>query len=80
MKPVADMTEGEKDQVRAWIRTWERVGPILEGLRRETIRTADTARAIAAFDGAFETALRDCPPQPYSGLVEQQALFKRAHR
>ncbi len=80
MKPVADMTEQEKAQVRAWIERWEKAGPILEELRRDSIRNAHTSRAIAAFDGAFETAIRDFPPQPSSGLVEQQALFGRARR
>jgi len=77
MKTVARMSEDERAQVRAWIRRWERVGPILERLRRQSIRAADTLKAIAAFDGAFETAVRDCPPKPYSGLVEQQQLFSK---
>jgi len=80
MKPVAQMSEAEKAQVRAWIRTWEEAGPVLEELRRKTIRHADTAKAIAAFDGAFETAVRDVPPKPESGLVEQQELFKLARK
>ena len=33
MKPVAEMTEPEKAQIRAWIRNWEELGPILEQLR-----------------------------------------------
>jgi hypothetical protein len=80
MKPVAEMSDAERAQVRAWFRNWEELGPILENLRRETIRKAETAKAITAFDGAFETAVRDCPPRPFSGLVEQQELFKRARK
>jgi hypothetical protein len=80
MKPVAEMTETEKAQTRAWLRNWETLGPILEEVRRQSIRKAQTAAAIAAFDGAFETALRDLPPKPYSGLVEQQRLFKLARK
>jgi hypothetical protein len=80
MKAVADMTEEEKEQVRAWLRRWERLGPILEELRRKSIREAHTARAIAAFDGAFETAVRDVPPKPYSGLIELQKLLHRVPR
>ena len=78
MKPVAKMTEAEKAQVRAWIRNWQETGPILERLRQESIRKVNTALALPAFDGAFETAIRDRPPKPQSGLIEQQALFKLA--
>ncbi len=80
MKPVAEMSEAEKAQVRAWIRNWEEVGPILERLRWESIRKVETVKAIAAFDGAFETAVRDLPPKQYSGLVELQRLLRRARR
>jgi hypothetical protein len=80
MKTVAEMTEPEKDQVRDWIRRWKEVGPILEQLREQSIREADTPSAIKAFDGLFEAAVRDRPPGPFSGLVEQQRLFKRAVR
>ncbi len=79
MKLVSRMTD-EKTQIRAWIQRWKRVGPILEQLRWKSIRSADTAKAIPAFDGAFEAAIRDLPPKPYSGLIEQQALFRRARK
>jgi len=80
MKSVDQMTAEEKAQVRAWFRRWDAARPVMEELRLEAIRSADTARAIAAFDGAFETAIRDLPPKPYSGLVEQQRLFKLARK
>jgi hypothetical protein len=80
MKPVAEMTEAEKEQVRAWIRNWEKTGPILEELRWKSIREADTLEAIAAFDGAFQTAVRDFPPKAWSGLIEQQRLFQMARK
>jgi hypothetical protein len=49
-------------------------------MRREDIRHADTARSIPTFDGLFEGAVRDFPPKPTSGLVEQQRCFRRAKR
>jgi hypothetical protein len=49
-------------------------------MRRDEIRHADTARSIPAFDGLFEAAVRDCPPQPGSGLVEQQYYFRLAKK
>jgi hypothetical protein len=80
MKPVEQMTEEEKARVRDWLRNWQELGPILEELRRESIRNAETPKAIAAFDGAFETAIRDTPPKPWSGLVAQQELYKLARK
>jgi hypothetical protein len=76
MKTVEQMTVEEKAQIRAWFRKWENARPVMENLRLEAIRSADTAKPIKSFDGAFETAIRDLPPKPYSGLVEQQRLFK----
>lgn len=74
------MTLEEKELTRKWFRNWRELAPLLEDLRREAIRSANTPKAIAAFDGVFETALRDCPPKPYSGLVDQQRLFARARK
>ncbi len=80
MKPVSQMSEEEKEQIRTWIKRWERVGQILERLRWESTRSADTAEAMPAFDGAFGAAIRDLPPKPYSGLMEQQKLFGRGRK
>src|SRR5262249_8604833 len=80
MKTVDQMTPEEKARIRAWFQKWDEVAPIMENLRLEAIRSADTMKAIAAFDGAFETSIRDLPPKPYSGLVEQQRLFKLARK
>ena len=80
MKPVSQMTEAEKAQVRAWIRTWEQAGPILERLRLESLRRIDTAAAIQAFDLAYKSARLHAPRRRSSGLVEQQRLFRRGHK
>jgi hypothetical protein len=80
MKPVAEMTEAEKEQVRTWIRTWETTGPILERLRMESLRTVDTGAAIEAFDLAYKSARLHIAPRPTSGLVEQQRRFKLARK
>ena len=80
MKPVAEMTEQEKAQVRAWIKNWEELGPILEAMRYESLRRVDTAAAIQSFELAYKSARRHCPRRLTSGLVEQQRWFKRGHR
>jgi hypothetical protein len=80
MKPVAEMSEEERAQVRAWIKNWEEVGPLLADERRKSIRRVNTAEAIAAFDLAYKSARLHCPRRETSGLVEQQRWFKRGHR
>ena len=80
MKPVAEMTEQEKTQTRAWIENWRELGPILEEERRKSIRSVNTAVAIASFDLAYKSARLHCPSRGSSGLVEQQRWFQRGHR
>jgi hypothetical protein len=75
MKPVAEMTVEEKAHAKEWMEAWRRAGPELERMRIEDIRNANTQQSIPAFDGAFEGAVRDFPPTPTSGLVEQQRWF-----
>lgn len=72
------MTEAEKTAIRERIAAWERAAPVLQRLNDEDIRAADTMSAIASFRGWFENARRHCPPQPTSGLVEQQRWFRLA--
>ncbi|MBI4327802.1 MAG: hypothetical protein HY674_21425 [Chloroflexi bacterium] len=80
MKPVAEMSEQEKAQVRAWIRNWQELGPILEEMRWASLSHVDTAAAIEAFDLAYKSARLRCPQRVTSGLVEQQRWFKQLHR
>jgi len=71
------MDEQEQQRVRQWVRNWQVVGPILERLRDEAIRNADTATAIEQLSDAFESARLHWTPPTTSGLVEQQRLFAR---
>lgn len=61
----------------AYLRRWETLGPLLEKLRAEEIRKADTITAIQLFDTAFKVAMRDLPPRQTSGLVEWQKVMKK---
>lgn len=80
MKPVAEMSEEEKARVRAWIKRWEQLGPILEKEKRKSLKHVKTSDAIEAFELAYKSARLHCPPRKTSGLVEQQRWFKRGHR
>ncbi len=53
---------------------------VMDNLRRDQIRRANTVEAVAAFDGLFEQVLATTPQRTTSGLVEQQAWFAKARR
>ncbi len=80
MKTVAEMTEQEKAQIRAWARNWREAGPILEEIRADEIRVANTVGSMKILDGAFTHAVRSLPARETSGLIEQQAIFSRAKK
>jgi len=50
---------------------------VLERLRDEAIRNADTAAAIEQLSDAYESARLHWTPPAASGLVEQQRWFAR---
>jgi hypothetical protein len=74
------MTEKERQLMREYVNTWKTTGPILERLRREDVRNANTTEAILVLNDAFESARLHYPPKPTSGLVAQQAIFMRARQ
>lgn len=71
------MTDAERLAVKESVAAWRRAAPILERVRDEDIRAADTISAIAAFQGMALAKARTHPPASTSGLVEQQRLFAR---
>ena len=80
MKTVAEMSESEKAQTRAWVKNWQAAGPILEEIRAEEIRATDTVDAMEILDGMFTHAVETVPVRESSGLVEQQRIFSRAKK
>lgn len=71
-----EMTPEQRAQMKLWVDTWKRAGPELEQMREEEVRGADTARAFEIFEGMALLANRNFPPEPTSGLVEQQRWFQ----
>lgn len=64
-------------RMKAYAMGWNEVGEYLEAERRERVRKTDTARELGAFDGMILAALDRFPPEPTSGLIEQQRLFSQ---
>ncbi len=68
----------QREQIRERIAQGKRAAPVLERVRREDIRRADTGRAMEQLNGFVLAHARRVPPRPTSGLVEQQRVFQRA--
>jgi len=74
------MTDEEREQIRLRVAAWKKAAPVLERLRREAIRNTKTEEAIAMFSSAFRAALKSLPPRRTSGLIEQQAIFRKLYK
>ncbi len=67
-------------QLRQWVENWKTTGPILARIRREELRKLDTFRAISHLLGPIDFTQEPFIPKPTSGLVQQQAWFKKLKR
>ena len=68
------------DAIRERVRQWAEAAPVMQEVRDEDIRNADTARAMRCFSGSVEALLHDHPPEPWSGLVMQQRWFSKLRK
>ena len=64
-------------KLSARLRQWAQAGMVMERVRAEDIRGADTAQALRNFTGAVLAEVRRRPERTTSGLVEQQRWFSR---
>lgn len=71
------MIEDEQKLIRESVAAWGRAGPELERIRRAELLQMDTVRTIQAFAGMALATLRERGERTSSGLVEQQAWFRR---
>ena len=71
------MTEREK--MKRMVDLWKETGPLLERIRRKEVHeTKKTMDEIQAFSGMMPHVLKTHPPKPWSGLIEQQEIFRKA--
>lgn len=63
--------------MRETVRAWAAASAVLEELRRQRLRTIDTAECIDSLDDAFESSLAHARTTTSSGFVAQQAVFVR---
>ena len=71
------MNQNVNELIKARVRQWNKASTVLQDVRNHDIQHADTARAMHCFTGAVLAALPKHPPLPWSGLVEQQKIFRK---
>jgi hypothetical protein len=71
------MNHQSKELIKLRAVQWGKAESMLQEVRDQDIRLADTARAMKFFTGAVLAALPKHPPRPWSGLVEQQRHFRK---
>ena len=64
---------------RRWVETWKLAGEDLERIHRKEVRELDTYRTIELLCGPADYTQPPRAPKPWSGLVEKQEYFMRAH-
>jgi len=77
--PTDGRQSTDREMIRRWVETWLRAGPELDKIRRREIETVDTREAIRQIFGAAAPVDRQRVPLT-SGLVEQQAWFRKLRR
>jgi len=74
------MNSQVKNSVKARVLQWNAAAPMMDVVRDNDIRHADTARAMKFFTGVVLAALPMHPPLMWSGLVEQQRCFRKLRK
>lgn len=71
----------KREQMRAWVENWKRVGPELDRLKRSELRAMTDEEGLVRVSRVMESRVSD-PERRHqrrrsSGLVEQQRLFAK---
>ena len=70
----------EREQGRAWVRTWEKAGRELERIRAQELAAMTEDDARRAMLDVFDLWTPPEEPSTSSGLLEQQRLFVHFRR
>jgi hypothetical protein len=69
----------DRAATKLWVEHWQRVGPLLERVRHDELRSMTDEQAAQAFESLTDLAveLPDRTPRLTSGFIEQQRLFQK---
>ena len=75
---LANWTPDQIALGKKWVETWKLAAGDLERIKRKEIRKLDTYKTISLLCGDADFSKPPYAPKPWSGLIEQQRLFKKA--
>ena len=75
-----DGQHDNQDATQAGVQRWIRLAPILDALDDPAANPQPLSEILPQFNDAFRSAVALHPPEPTSGLIEQQTIFRRARR
>jgi len=81
MKKVSALADWTPEQIalgKKWVEIWKLAAVDLERIKRKKIRELDTYKTISLLCGPRDYTKPPYAPKPWSGLIEQQRLFKKA--
>ena len=77
-------TRSDQEQMRAWVENWKRVGPELERMKKEKLRSMSEEEAFNQAEVLSTSAADEVWIEPAraaaAGLIEQQRLFHQNPR
>jgi len=71
------LTEAEREAIRLRLRIWEEAGPLLQEQRWRELQALTEEKALSLTKALFRRGATTFSKRESSGLVEQQALFRR---
>jgi hypothetical protein len=71
------MNDTEKQQLKQWVETWKRAGPMLERVRYEELAAYRHEGNEHVVEELLEMGYNSAQPRRTSGLEEQQRLFRK---
>ena len=75
---LADWTPEQIALGKKWVEIWKLAAIDLERIKRKEIRELDTRKTVALLCDDDDYTKPPYAPKPWSGLIEQQRLFKKA--
>ena len=73
------MPPHHESHMKKWINCWKQASSEMDALKQAELSSISTMQALQNLSGAFESCRLHFPLRPSSGLVEQQAWFKKMY-
>jgi hypothetical protein len=69
-----------KTLMKQWVDNWKRVGPVLDRIKAEELRSPEYENGLDAFAPLLDWCCEHSEPDNETGLIEQQRIFMKARK